>query len=80
MYGRILPRGFECPVRSCRNNDMRGSENSCRCGSIDFCPIARGLMSEHDKEALVVGRLALRDDEKLLSTKAYFAGKKRGEG
>jgi len=78
MSERTLPRGFECPVKKCINHDLVGSENSCNGGSIDSCPIVQGFMTKRDREALFIGRMALRNDGNLEVLKAYFIGKQAG--
>lgn len=75
---RALPPGWECNLTTCRHRDSIGSEHSCRGGSLEECPIARGFISDEDFEALKVGRLALRDDQRLTATQAYFDGRRRG--
>ena len=78
-----LPNGWNCNIRSCSNHDAVGSEHSCNGGNLHNCPIAQGLMSPHDKEALMVGAMAIRDSaderDRCLETRAYFTGKRAAE-
>jgi hypothetical protein len=76
---RNLPSFFECPIKSCSNHDVVGSENSCNGGSLYTCPIAQGFITDRDKEALEVGNIALNDNVNLSATRAYFLGKNRGK-